>query len=302
MLINLNCIIQGVFVGKKISIYMIDGIPEGAKTFEIGNWSGKAISCPRSNAKAILERDDFSNSGIYFLRSTAGSADYDDAIYVGEAEVLGTRIKQHLSGDKDFDSFICFYSKDDMLTKAHVKYLESRLVSLAKEAKSSEVVNSNIPTLSRLSEADVSDMEYFIEQISLILPVAGIRSLIRSIATKETKTKSESGKLYSLKSRRISATMVEAAEGYLVHAGSQFSLEETGSISAGWMKIRAKLKDEGLVEVRGKIGILTDDVLFSSPSAASSTLLGAQAPGPIRWIDENGITFKENQEMNLQQE
>lgn len=287
-------------MGKKISIYMIDGTPEGAKTFEIGNWSGKAISCPRSNAKTILGREDFDNSGVYFLRSTADSADYDDAIYIGEAEVLGPRIKQHLSGDKDFDSFICFYSKDDMLTKAHVKYLESRLVSLAKDAKSSEVVNSNTPTLSKLSEADISDMEYFIEQISLILPVAGIRSLISSVATRETKNKSESGKVYTLKSRQISATMVEVSEGYLVHAGSEFSLEETDSISAGWTKIRAKLKDEGLVEVRGNVGILTDDVLFSSPSAASSTLLGAQAPGPIRWVDEKGVTFKDNQEVNLQ--
>lgn len=286
-------------MGKKITIYMIDGTPEGAKTFEIGNWSGKSISCPRSNAKAILQREEFNNSGVYFLRSTAGSADYDDAVYIGEAEQLGARIKQHLSSDKDFDSFICFYSKDDMLTKAHVKYLESRLVTLAKEAKSSEVVNSNTPTLSKLSEADISDMELFIEQISLVLPVAGIRSLISSVATTETKSKSESGKIYTLKSAQISANMIEVSEGYLVRAGSQFALEETDSIAAGWKKIRAKLRDEGLIEIRGNLGVLTDDVLFSSPSAASSTLLGSQSPGPIRWLDENGVSFKENQAANV---
>ena len=223
-------------MGKKITIYMIDGTPEGAKTFEIGNWSGKAISCPRSNATNILKRSEFNNYGVYILRSTAGSEDYDDAIYIGEAEQLGIRIKQHLSSDRDFDSFICFYSEDDMLTKAHVKYLESRLVTLAKEAKSSEVVNSNSPTLSKLSEADISDMEYFIEQISLVLPVAGIRSLIRSVATQETKSKSDSGKLYLLKSKQVSARMVEVSEGYLVKAGSQFSLEETDSIATGWKK------------------------------------------------------------------
>jgi len=60
-------------VGKKITIYMIDGTPEGAKTFEIGNWSGKAISCPRSNAKNILERAEFENSEVYILRSTAST-------------------------------------------------------------------------------------------------------------------------------------------------------------------------------------------------------------------------------------
>jgi hypothetical protein len=286
-------------VGKKITIYMIDGTPEGAKTFEIGNWSGKAISSPRSNVKSVIERDEFDNSGIYILRSTEGSNDYDDAIYIGEAESLRIRIKQHLSGDKDFDSLICFLSKDDMLTKAHIKYLESRLVSIASEAKSSEIMNSNQPTLSKLSEADISDMEYFIEQIALILPVAGIRSLISAIASKETKIKSIAGKSYSLKSNRLSATMIEVSEGYLVKSGSQFSLEETESISSGWKKIRSKLQDENLVNITGDIGILTEDVLFSSPSAASSTLLGSQSPGPIRWFDENGKSYKENQEASM---
>lgn len=286
-------------MGKKITIFMIDGVPEGAKTYEIGNWSGKAISCPRSNAKSILLREDFESAGIYFLRSTAGSSDYDDAIYIGEAESLGARIKQHLSGEKDFDSFICFYSKDDMLTKAHIKYLESRLVTIAKEAKSSEVLNSNQPTLSKLSEADISDMEYFIDQLALILPVAGIRSLISSIASQEIKSKSESGKLYHLKSNRLNASMVEVSEGYLVRAGSQFSLKETDSIAEGWKKLRAKLIDEGLIDSTGKNGVFLEDVLFSSPSAASSTILGAQSPGPIRWVDDDGKTFKENQENSM---
>lgn len=241
-------------------------------------------------------REEFENSGVYLLRSTAGSPDYDDAIYVGEAESLGSRIRQHLSSEKDFDSFICFYSKDDMLTKAHIKYLESRLVTLAKEAKSSEVLNSNQPTLSKLSEADISDMEYFLTQIALILPVAGIRTLIRSVASAETKTKSESGKTYYLKSRHLKAEMVEVSEGYLVRSNSEFSLQETESISEGWKRLRAKLVDEGLVDTSGRVGRFLEDVLFSSPSAASSTILGAQSPGPIRWIDKEGNTFKENQE------
>jgi hypothetical protein len=138
-------------------------------------------------------------------------------------------------------------------------------------------------------------MEYLLEQIAPILPVAGIRSLISSITTKETKNKSESGKLYNLKSNRISAAMVEVPEGYLVRSGSQFSLEETDSIASGRKKLRAKLIDEGLVDISREVGVLVEDVLFSSPSAASSTLLGAQSPRPIRWLDVNGVTFKDNQ-------
>nr|WP_252735071.1 DUF4357 domain-containing protein [Amphritea atlantica] len=93
--------------------------------------------------------------------------------------------------------------------------------------------------------------------------------------------------------------MVEVSEGYLVRAGSQFALEETDSIAEGWKKLRAKLIDEGLVDSTAENGVFLEDVLFSSPSAASSTILGAQSPGPIRWIDENGNTFKDNQESSM---
>jgi len=70
---------------------------------------------------------------------------------------------------------ICFLSKK--LTKAHVKYLESKLLTLAKEANTSNVENRNHPKPSKISDPDISDMQDFIDHIKLILPFVGIRSL-----------------------------------------------------------------------------------------------------------------------------
>ena len=72
-------------------------------------------------------------------------------------------------------------SKDANLTKAHVRYLESRFITLAQQARRSRLVNGTAPPPLPLPEADVSDMEYFIAQAAIMLPVLGI-NILRSAA------------------------------------------------------------------------------------------------------------------------
>lgn len=73
-------------------------------------------------------------------------------------------------------------SKDANLTKAHARYLESRFITLAQQARRSRLTNSTAPPPLPLPEADVSDMEYFIAQARIILPVLGV-NIFRSAAT-----------------------------------------------------------------------------------------------------------------------
>ena len=77
-------------------------------------------------------------------------------------------------GGKDFwDRAIVLTSKDANLTKAHARYLESSFIALAQQARRSRLLNGTAPPLLPLPEADVSDMEYFIAQVKIILPVLG---------------------------------------------------------------------------------------------------------------------------------
>lgn len=276
---------------------MLDGVATGSKTVEIGNWSGKAVYSPRGSLKKMFERDEYDNPGIYLLKGESPSDNFDESIYIGEAEELRARLKQHIA-DRDFESVLCFISKDDMLTKAHIKFLESRLISIAKEAKNSYIENSNQPKLSKLSEADISDMEYFIEQIQLVLPTVGIQTFVSSVQHPTEQVKTEEQKKFKVKSQSISASMVESSNGFLVLAGSEASVTESKSISAGWKKIRNKLLEEGTLKKNGEKLIFTENTTFSSPSAASSVILGRQAPGPVSWVDESGKTYKAIQEKN----
>ncbi len=168
-------------MGKKLTVYMIDGTEYGPRLSEIGNWVGKAIYSPRSSVNNIIGRLEFNNPGIYCLKGDPTDEAFDEKIYIGEAENIRARLKQHLSDpSKDFKEIIFFISKDELLTKTQIKYLESRLVQLAIDAKTAEIENANSPALPTLHEADISDMEYFLDQMKLILPVMGFSFLIPS--------------------------------------------------------------------------------------------------------------------------
>ena len=55
-------------------------------------------------------------------------------------------------------------AKDDSFTEGHWGYLEWRLVELAKRAARVTLANGNDPQGRKLSEAQASDMEAFLEQ------------------------------------------------------------------------------------------------------------------------------------------
>lgn len=105
-------------MGKKLTVYMIDGTPYGPRLAEIGNWVGKAIYCQRASVNKILSRSEFDNPGIYCLKGDPTDEAFDEKIYIGEAENIKNRLKQHLSDlNKDFKELIFFVSKDELLTK-----------------------------------------------------------------------------------------------------------------------------------------------------------------------------------------
>lgn len=95
------------------------------------------------------------NQGVYFLTGI-DPENGKNAVYIGEAECIRDRVKGHL--DKDFWNHIAFFtSKDENLTKAHIRYLEGRLIDQAKEVGRAEVKN-NQGSGSKLPESDREDM------------------------------------------------------------------------------------------------------------------------------------------------
>src|SRR5262249_32657226 len=153
-----------------IKLFLAHGDAKRLRTAELSNWTGKAIAGPRSELDSVLSRDEAINLGVYFLTGTdplSGRL----ALYIGEAESIRDRLRSHL--DKDFWNHVIFFiSKDENLTKAHVRYLEGRLIEQAKTVGRAVVMNGQ-SSGSKLPESDREDMEIFLDRIHQLMPVLG---------------------------------------------------------------------------------------------------------------------------------
>lgn len=292
-------------MGKKLTIFLIDGLATGPRTIEIGNWSGKAIYSQRSSLAKILDREEFERPGVYILKSMPKSENFNERVYIGEAENLKKRLKQHLANsEKDFVELVAFVSKDEMLTKSHIKYLESKIIGSAREAKAAEIDNSVNPELTTLPEADRSDMEFYLEQIKLILPVVNFMFLVSSVYKPSNDNHGElqqtvDSKMYYLKSKLAEASLIETEEGFVVLENSQCLKQVQNSFPEGYLKLREKLIATNVLIDNGNVYVFKENAIFTSISAAAAVILGRSAAGPVEWLDSDGLTYKQNQEVKF---
>jgi len=168
-----------------IKLFLPDGDAKGLRTAEISNWTGKALAAPRTEVDRLVARDECEKAGVYVLTGTDPATNTPHA-YIGEAEIIRDRLKQH-KGKEFWVSAIVFVSKDENLTKAHVRYLESRLLSEAAKV-GRFTLEQNQASGSKLPESDREDMEVFLSRIRQLLPVLGSDLLNPIVGAKATTT------------------------------------------------------------------------------------------------------------------
>jgi hypothetical protein len=273
-----------------IKLFLVHGDPKRLRTAELSNWTGKAVSGPRVEFEGVLSRDESENSGIYLLTGVDPETDRP-AIYIGEAECIRDRIKNH--NDKDFWNQVTFFvSKDENLTKAHIRYLEGKLLEAAKAAGRAVVTNSQ-GSGSKLPESDRWEMEVFLDKINQLLPVLGIDLLVPMAGT--TSPDAAASPLIFCEIKGVKATGLRTAAGFLVKKGSTaVATERPSSEKWPWTRnLRQKLKDEGALVVSADCLSFAKDVEFASPSAAAAVIHGGHANGLTAWKDKHGKTLKE---------
>lgn len=272
-----------------IKIFLVHGDPKRLRTAELSNWTGKAIAGPRSEFDSLIAREESSRSGVYFLTGVDPESG-QPAVYIGEAESICDRVRDHL--DRDFWNHLAFFvSKDENLTKAHIRYLEGRLIDLAKTAERADVKNSQ-GSGSKLPESDREDMEVFLEKILQLLPVLGIEVLVPASRSAAGTTEHE---VLTCEIKGLKAIGRLTPNGILVLAGSEAVLTERPSAQRyPWpIHMRQQLKDQGILKVAADRLSFIKDVEFSSPSAAAAVIHGGHANGLIAWKNKAGKTLKE---------
>lgn len=278
--------------GKTIKLFLIDGEPNGRMTCELSNWTGKAFKIPRRKIKDSTDRPELANTGIYILFGKSDKLDKKGVAYIGEAEGIHKRLSQHLSSKEFWTEAIVFVSKDENLNKAHIKYLESRLYEIAIEINRYEILNSQIPTKSSVSESDQAEMEEFLNNVRLLINTLGYNIFEEIRQKTKDGIDEELNTFYIEAARGAKAKGQMTNEGFAVLKDSEIATSITNSFPKNWIKLREELINQKVIESVGEKLVFKDDYLFSSPSSAAAIVMGRSANGLTEWKLKDGKILK----------
>ena len=275
--------------GKSIELFLANGTADSLIIAELSNWNGKAIKIPRIEVTEC-KRDDIKGAGVYFL--FCKEEDDTDSVYIGESETVQDRLIQHLrdyNAEKEkfyWTTAVVFLGRD--LNKALIRYLEDRFVQIARECKRYTVLTKNTYSRTVMKEAHVAAMEEFIDNVRVLINALGYKVLEPTVQ-KISDSTDEDEKLY-LNTGAVRAVGIVTSEGFVLLAGSKINEKASEkSLNEGAIALRKKHFDAGRV----KDLTTTEDILFSSSSAAADFVTGYSVSGPASWKNAAGQTLKE---------
>jgi len=281
-------------LGKSIRIYLDGGEVSGIRHAELVNWTGQALLCPRSRLPELVTWElETRRPGVYFLFEAEDVT--SRKVYIGESESVVERLKQHV-GDESWQDVLICTSKDENLTKAHVKYLESRLIERARSASRYTVTNNNQPALPNLPRADRDAMEEFLLRLPLLLGVLGHRVLDPLTVAASEKGSDENQSQFAYTVRQATARGDVTDDGFVIFRGSTALKQMEQHLPAGWRAIKEQLVQTGKLLDKGVVFEFVEDTLFNSPSAAAAVVYGNNVNGRIAWKTAAGKTLKQLEE------
>ncbi|MFZ4541146.1 MAG: GIY-YIG nuclease family protein [Rickettsiales bacterium] len=302
-------------LGRSIRLFLVDGSPKGIINAEVVNWTGRISLVPRLKLPEFIQREEEGKAGVYVLAGPSIDEFGESVAYIGETDDIVARLKNHnnASTGKDFwDSACVITSKDANLTKAHVKYIESKLLALATEYRRATLENNAQPIYLALPESDQADMQYFIQQIQLVLPVLGINIFQEQAAKNITKKPEEIIKSTSKNMAYIAtdngaavfeltqvAAKAQIIDGeFVLLRGSQIKKTRQPSDNSFHL-LQRYLRESRITELDENSDLYktSENIAFRSPSGACCLILGRASNGRTEWKHvHTGMTFAQWEE------
>lgn len=286
--------------GYTLELFYKDGRPDGLVTAEIFGWTGHLLKMPRTLFADSKDRPEAFYTGAYLL---LGEGDGRAQAYIGEADSLWWRLRDH-QGQKDWWTHaIWITSSANKLNKAHVRYLEARLYEEAQKAGQADLRNSKVPGRPSMSEAETANMEAFLAQVLMALPALRVDVFIAHTRPQPlsavlpghdpsvTQSPSMRFKIDSVR-RGVSAYATLQDGEFVVEKGSTARPPESNL--SGYASLHHNLGQSGVLVPEGEIWRFSENYAFSSLSAAASIVMGRSANGTTEWRTvDTGITYKE---------
>lgn len=285
--------------GRTLKLYLVDGTPSGVITAELGVSSVRAAVASRTALPDLIRRDEATRTGIYLLVGPDPDLPGRQLVYVGEGDQVKSRLAYH-DADEDKEFFtraVLVVSKDENLTKAHGRYLESRIIAAIRTAGRAKLVNGTEPPFKGLPEPEIADMERVLDEIEIILPVlgfdvlrpagqeAGAQNRMALRDNKDSRSLNNQDALFVFTESGTDAKAREATDEFVVLAGSLARAQEVPSCAEGLKRRRAQLLADGVLVPAGDNKLLrfSADTAFDSPSGAAGVVRGGNVSGNRYW-------------------
>lgn len=294
--------------GRTLELFFVNGKPSGILIAEVFGWTGHILKTSRTQIYEALKRDKSKYTGVYILlgESKTGSP----LAYIGEGDDISSRIKSHIV-DKDWwENAVFITAQTNVLTKTHSSYLETRLIKKALNAKKIELDNGKIPTLPSLKESEIANIESFLADVLMVLPAIGINMFEQDKRPQmnEERGKSEVHPIeLELKTpkHKLHAFAVIKDDEFVVLEGSTARLKWEGKNKwdITYKKLHNDLVKNQILVKDGDQRRFTQNVVFSSSSAAGAVVNGRPTAGPSAWkLKGKDTTYKEWDAKRLEKE
>lgn len=277
--------------GRTIQLFLVDGTPNGLRKATIHGWTGLTFVATGTTFAALTARAELDRTGIYILAGPDAEATGGTRVYIGSANSVKERIKQSAVQREFWETAIAVTTSDDDLSKGHVEYLEARLIELALTANRVSLDNGTSPVgqRRRLPEADQANMEQFLANLRIILPVVGLDLLKpqpRAVAQVNTPVAQRTSGEITFEIRHksgVSAQAVEEDGEFVVLEGSQ-ALKDTGYVQQSYRALKDNLVKQGVLQpAPNGMYVFVRPYSFSSPSAAAAVVLDRNSNGLAEW-------------------
>lgn len=271
-------------IEQVFTLILKDGNPTGIIECTIDEWFGISYKIPRNRIKEAINLKCINNTGVYILfgedEETA-----DKIAYIGEAEDIYNRLEQH-NRNKDFwNECVVFMSENNSLNKAHIKYIEHELYTLAKKTKRFVIKNESNPARSSLGSADEIRAIKFLEKVKIITSMLGYRvfdELIKEI--------DEEDNILYLNNNGIEyARGMMINEGFVILKGSKLKDGISKGISKSLINYCERERHSQDIENN----VFINDHLVSSPSMAAVVILGRNSNGYTEWKNKDNVSLKQ---------
>jgi hypothetical protein len=283
--------------GRTLKLYLVDGTPSGVITAELGISSVRAAVASRTALPELIRREEAMRTGVYLLVGPDPDLPGRQLVYVGEGDQVKLRLAAHDAdeGKEFFTRAVLVVSKDENLTKAHGRYLESRIIAAIRSAGRAKLVNGTEPPFRGLPEPEIADMERVLDEIEILLPVLGFDVLrpAGQEAAQAADSPQSKGRpapvgedaIFVFTESGTDAKAREASGEFVVLAGSLAKRQEVPSCDDNLKKRRAQLVADGFLQPTddGRLLVFTQDLAFDSPSGAARVIYGGNVSGPRYW-------------------